>query len=101
MYAEGPFYIIQGSIIDGLVRSGLTVRMGGPNEGKLPLSPTMPCPEGYKQLVYTSQLPFALVHSKGRFKFIISQHTLKPWLHRDVFLLMISVGSHAFAEMLA
>ena len=34
-YAEGPFYVIQGSIIDGLVRSGLTVRMGGPNEGKL------------------------------------------------------------------
>lgn len=35
-YAEGPFYIIHGSIIDGLVRSGLTVRMGGPNEGQLP-----------------------------------------------------------------
>ena len=34
-YAEGPFYVIQGSVIDGLVRSGLTVRMGGPNEGKL------------------------------------------------------------------
>ena len=36
-YAEGPFYVIQGSVIDGLVRSGLTVRMGGPNEGKLTL----------------------------------------------------------------
>lgn len=34
-YAEGPFYVIQGGIIDGLVRSGLTVRMGGPNEGLL------------------------------------------------------------------
>lgn len=41
MYAEGPFYIIHGSIIDGLVRSGLTVRMGGPNEGR-PL--TQPSP---------------------------------------------------------
>ena len=40
MYAEGPFYIIHGSIIDGLVRSGLTVRMGGPNEGQ----PSMPQP---------------------------------------------------------
>ena len=37
-YAEGPFYIIHGSIIDGLVRSGLTVRMGGPNEGQPPTS---------------------------------------------------------------
>ena len=37
-YAEGPFYVIQGSVIDGLVRSGLTVRMGGPNEGKLMLT---------------------------------------------------------------
>ena len=32
-YAEGPFYVIKGDIIDGIVRSGLTVRMGGPNEG--------------------------------------------------------------------
>ena len=32
-YAEGPFYVIRGDIIDGIVRSGLTVRMGGPNEG--------------------------------------------------------------------
>ena len=34
-YAEGPFYVIQGDLIDGIVRSGLTVRMGGPNEGGL------------------------------------------------------------------
>ena len=33
MYAEGPFYVVHGSIIDGIVQSGLTVRMGGPNEG--------------------------------------------------------------------
>ena len=42
MYAEGPFYVIHGSIIDGLVRSGLTVRMGGPNEGRLPVCPSLP-----------------------------------------------------------
>jgi galactosylxylosylprotein 3-beta-galactosyltransferase len=32
-YAEGPFYVIHGHIVDGIVRSGLAVRMGGPNEG--------------------------------------------------------------------
>ncbi len=32
-YAEGPFYVIEGHLIDGIVRSGLTLRMGGPNEG--------------------------------------------------------------------
>ncbi len=42
MYAEGPFYIIHGSIVDGLVRSGLTVRMGGPNEGQSPMRPITP-----------------------------------------------------------
>ncbi|KAK9908931.1 hypothetical protein WJX75_004855 [Coccomyxa subellipsoidea] len=31
-YAEGPFYVIEGHLIDGIVRSGLTLRMGGPNE---------------------------------------------------------------------
>ncbi|KAK9834060.1 hypothetical protein WJX81_006707 [Elliptochloris bilobata] len=31
-YAEGPFYVLPGPTIDGIVRSGLTVRMGGPNE---------------------------------------------------------------------
>lgn len=36
-YAEGPFYVIDGRLIDGIVRSGLTVRMGGPNEGTPPL----------------------------------------------------------------
>ena len=33
MYAEGPFYVVHGDIIEGIVQSGLTVRMGGPNEG--------------------------------------------------------------------
>ena len=32
-YAEGPFYVLPGPVINGIVRSGLTVRMGGPNEG--------------------------------------------------------------------
>ena len=35
-YAEGPFYVLPGPVVDGIVRSGLTVRMGGPNEGDLP-----------------------------------------------------------------
>lgn len=34
-YAEGPFYVIEGHLIDGIVRSGLTLRMGGPNEGEV------------------------------------------------------------------
>ena len=35
-YAEGPFYVLPGATIEGIVRSGLTVRMGGPNEGERP-----------------------------------------------------------------
>jgi hypothetical protein len=33
MYAEGPFYVLHGDVMEGIVQSGLTVRMGGPNEG--------------------------------------------------------------------
>ena len=42
-YAEGPFYVLPGPVIDGIARSGLTVRMGGPNEGARP-APSGPQP---------------------------------------------------------
>ena len=32
-YAEGPFYAVRAALISGILRSGLTPRMGGP-EGK-------------------------------------------------------------------
>ena len=34
-YAEGPFYVIQGRVIEGIMRSGLLPRAGGP-EGARP-----------------------------------------------------------------
>ena len=34
-YAEGPFYVIHGRVIEGIVRSGLLPRAGGP-EGAHP-----------------------------------------------------------------
>ena len=39
-YAEGAFYVVPGPVIEGIVKSGLVVRQGGPNEGNCPaLSP--------------------------------------------------------------
>lgn len=35
-YAEGSFYVVPGHVIEGIVKSGLIVRRGGPNEGDRP-----------------------------------------------------------------
>ncbi len=40
-YAEGPFYVIQGRVIEGIMRSGLLPRAGGP-EGTRPTRPGIP-----------------------------------------------------------
>ena len=42
-YAEGPFYVIHGRVIEGIMRSGLLPRAGGP-EGAAPtrLEPSVP-----------------------------------------------------------
>lgn len=39
-YAEGPFYVIHGRVIEGVMRSGLLPRAGGPEGTRL--SPALP-----------------------------------------------------------